>query len=182
MSGMLPTKRALFPPNTPSKRQRMMWSNRRSPHKPETKFGIFTINHSAVAASTTLPTAIQNGNGNGERIGSKIRVLNLEIFAVGTTLPYRVIVYTPKVATNTITLGTNTAPVDVRNFNVLFDTYVDTSDNTYLRKRVMLKYGQKVLYNGTATTAYIENPIKMLIQTAGPDTVTGFVRTWYTDM
>jgi len=177
-------KRALFSASTPRKRAKTKTVVVRS--KSESKYD--DQNHSITSGlkATSLITALTQGDGQGQRIGSKLRISNIEIRwdFTNTNTRYNSAVIRlviPKDPSGTMyTYGPTSTQYDPTNFTVLHEIYVNPGNNMTGMHR--WKGPLNVQFSGDSSQC-VKNHVWLTCKSTSLATVADCIQTrvWYTD-
>lgn len=152
--------------------------------KPEMKHVVIPLVHAAAGSIRSL-TAIASGADNGQRVGNKIRIYNIEYVVSGGT---------PFSSRLDLCVGNDAtlpgAPI------VTFDTALDRQAYTSLKTRFMnngsasqagfmgfhkIPGGLLVKYGGPTAASVNSNNLLANVATPSSATLSGYFRIWYTD-
>lgn len=180
-------KRALNMGTTPaSKRTKTLtrMSNRRAIGKPEVKHAEYAVSHASTTGSNIDLTAIASGAARGQRIGSKVKFLFVEMW-LSAVDPIRVDIAIPSI-TNTAPSYAVTTFIDPDDAQVLFSAHYNPTDPGNRSDLVYWKHSFPlgIVSKWDSTTAASIQKHQMYLRITSPQatTVTGGVRIWYTDV
>jgi len=157
--------------------------------KPEMKNKTIAISYPGGTPATAYNlhiTAVTNGADYNERIGSKIKVWNVEYLmheSNSTDPTMRVDFYLGNSATDFSTHVLDTA-LDRQKYPSLKTMMLNSGslpNNQGAFGNLKLPLGVITRYDGTSATSVVSNSIHMRINTSLSTTVSGYIRIWYTD-
>lgn len=178
-------KRSLFPPTSARKRART--TKTIVVHaRGESKYKDLFVSLAAGSSGFSIPASIIQSDGQGQRIGSKLRILAIEVRYDLTRTALRdngavirlVIPKDPSVAPPALTTERAHDPTEVV---VLHEQYLVPGANM----SGMLRWSGplNVAYSGDTTTCLKNNVYCQVESSSGAtETSVGQVRTWYTDV
>lgn len=152
--------------------------------KPEMKFFVTSINHTAATATNTSINDVAGGTAYSDRVGMKIKIWSIDGFIASTgTVPVRCDLYAGNDAT-TVSAHTFYNPTD-RAAGWLLKQWCQSSGGTpnlgghFFRHSLPMGVITKFT-DGTATS---QNSNKIVLKLTSPSAATanGYVRIWYTD-
>lgn len=155
--------------------------------KPEMKHGSIAISHTGVTNANLTINPIAAGTNVAGRIGSKIKVWNIEgVFNTSTayTNGLRVDILIPQVAGTAPTHAFNGA-VDRDAFTVLKTIFLNSSSYPSTRGYLLnhkLPLGVVCKYDGPLATDIVSNELVVRTSTQANTNVDGYFRIWYTDV
>jgi len=176
-------KRALFSASTPRKRAKTKTVVVRA--KSESKYDDQYLSLSTGYGDISLPSAIVQGDGQGQHIGSKLRILAVECrydFQDSLTKDSSAVIrmYIPKDPSSTSPSKDPRDPLDPTQFVILHEEYI--SPNTSMTGMFRWKGPVNVQFSGDLTTV-LKNNIRITCRSKSNASTISIanVRTWYTD-
>ena len=151
--------------------------------KPEMKSFIYNLSHSAVTGSDHSINQIASGSANAQRVGSKVKIHNIE-YLLTSGSSFRVDILVPNDA-GTRTTASFVNAVNRDAFSVI-KTFVVNSTTTLTTGgrygNIKLPLGMISKYTGTGGSTINKGEIYVRVTSQAAVNVDGYFRVWYTDV